>query len=137
MHKLYYSISEISKIVDEETHILRYWEKEFGQLSPKKNRAGNRTYSQRDLLIIKMIKDLIRNEKLSLRGAKEKLNRMLSNNSMQEAEESESLFEELPDDNEDDNTVKNLNELFHHNETNLELVSLKSLLVEIRDYLRS
>ena len=73
MEKLYYSISEVSKIVDEEQHILRYWEKEFGEIKPRKNRAGNRVYSTRDLAIIKIVKDFIRVEKLSLKGAKEKI----------------------------------------------------------------
>lgn len=78
MQKLYYSISEISKLIDEEQHILRYWEKEFAALKPRKNRAGNRVYSERDLQIIKSIKILIRDEKLSLKGAKEQLDKLLS-----------------------------------------------------------
>lgn len=75
MQKLYYSISEVSKIVDEEQHILRYWEKEFDAINPKKNRAGNRIYSERDLTIIKAVKKLLREDKLSLRGAKEQLSK--------------------------------------------------------------
>jgi DNA-binding transcriptional MerR regulator len=77
MHKLYYSISELSQLVDEETHILRYWEKEFDCLCPKKNRGGNRIYSQRDVEIVKHLKQLIRDEKLSLKGAKEKITTIL------------------------------------------------------------
>lgn len=75
MQKLYYSISEVSKIVDEEQHILRYWEKEFDAINPKKNRAGNRIYSERDVTIIKAVKKLLREDKLSLRGAKEQLSK--------------------------------------------------------------
>lgn len=71
--KLYYSISEVSKLIDEEQHILRYWEKEFDQLKPKKNRGGNRIYSDRDIEIIKVIKSLLREDKLSLKGAKEQI----------------------------------------------------------------
>lgn len=77
MQKLYYSISEVSQLVDEEQHILRYWEKEFEQLKPKKNRGGNRIYSDKDLKIIKAIKTLIREEKLSLKGAIDKLDLLL------------------------------------------------------------
>jgi DNA-binding transcriptional MerR regulator len=76
MQKLYYSISEVSEMIDEEQHILRYWEKEFEQLNPKKNRAGNRIYSEKDISIIKIIKKLLREEKLSLKGAKENLSRI-------------------------------------------------------------
>jgi DNA-binding transcriptional MerR regulator len=73
MDKLYYSISEVSKMVDEEQHILRYWEKEFSEIKPRKNRAGNRVYSSRDLVVIKTVKSLLRQEKLSLKGAKQKI----------------------------------------------------------------
>lgn len=80
MQKLYYSISEVSELIDEEQHILRYWEKEFEQLKPKKNRGGNRIYSDKDIFILKTIKKLLREDKLSLKGAKEQLNKMnLSN----------------------------------------------------------
>jgi len=76
MQKLYYSISEVSEMIDEEQHILRYWEKEFEQLNPKKNRAGNRIYSEKDISIIRIIKKLLREEKLSLKGAKENLDKI-------------------------------------------------------------
>jgi DNA-binding transcriptional MerR regulator len=80
MHKLYYSIREVSELLDEEQHILRYWEKEFEQLKPKKNRGGNRIYSDKDILILKTIKRMLREDKLSLKGAKEQLSKMnLSN----------------------------------------------------------
>lgn len=79
MQKLYYSISEVSEIVAEEQHILRYWEKEFNLLKPKKNRSGNRTYSEKDLQMIKSIKKFIREEKLSLKGAKEQLAKSFGN----------------------------------------------------------
>ncbi len=73
MKKLYYSISEVSKLVDEESHILRYWEKEFSELKPKKNNGGNRMYSENDLKTIISIQKLIRDEKLSLKDAKAKI----------------------------------------------------------------
>jgi DNA-binding transcriptional MerR regulator len=42
--KLYYSISDVSKLTEVKQHVLRYWETEFSELKPNKNRAGNRTY---------------------------------------------------------------------------------------------
>ncbi|TAL70313.1 MAG: MerR family transcriptional regulator [Bacteroidetes bacterium] len=78
MQKLYHSISEVSELVGEEQHILRYWEKEFDQLKPKKNRGGNRIYSDKDLTLIKLIKKYLRTDKLSLKGAKEQLARFLT-----------------------------------------------------------
>ena len=77
MQKLYFSISEVCQMVDEEQHILRYWEKEFSQLKPRKNRGGNRIYSEKDLNLIKLIKSLLRKEKLSLKGAKDQLSKFL------------------------------------------------------------
>ncbi len=50
--KLYYSIGEVSKMVGLKSYVLRYWETEFKQLSPPKNRAGNRTYRQKDIDLI-------------------------------------------------------------------------------------
>lgn len=77
MNKLYYSISEICSIIDEEQHILRYWEKEFEGFKPKKNRRGYRIYTEKDLNMIKVIKILLRNEMLSLNGAKEQFKKIL------------------------------------------------------------
>lgn len=78
MQKIYYSISEISKIIDEEQYILRYWEKEFDALKPRKNNAGNRMYSKKDVFILTQIKKLIRDEKLSVKGAKERIAEIVS-----------------------------------------------------------
>lgn len=82
MKKLYYSISEVSKMVDEESHILRYWEKEFSELKPKKNKGGNRIYSENDLKTILTIQKLIREDKLALKDAKEKI-KTISNTELQ------------------------------------------------------
>lgn len=73
IQKLYYSITEVSKIVGEEQHVLRYWEREFPQLKPQKNRAGNRVYTQRDLAMLRIIRRLLRNERYTVAGAKEYL----------------------------------------------------------------
>lgn len=58
-------------MLDEEQHILRYWEKEFKSLKPKKNSAGNRKYSQKDVEVLQRIKELLRDNKLSLSAARE------------------------------------------------------------------
>ena len=64
-------------MIAEEQHVLRYWEKEFPVLKPRKNRAGNRVYSEKDMKIIRQIKKMIRDDKLSLKGAKEQLEKYL------------------------------------------------------------
>lgn len=68
--KLYYSISEVSKITDLEQYVLRYWESEFDELKPAKNRAGNRIYTNRDIQLILYIKKLLREERYTIEGAK-------------------------------------------------------------------
>ncbi len=70
MKKLYYSISEVSKITDLEQYVLRYWETEFDQLKPAKNLAGNRIYTNKDIKLILAIKRLLRDEKYTIEGAK-------------------------------------------------------------------
>jgi DNA-binding transcriptional MerR regulator len=73
IERLYYSITEVSKLLDEEQHVLRYWEREFQQLRPQKNRAGNRVYSEKDIAILKVIRKLLREERYTVAGAKEYL----------------------------------------------------------------
>ncbi len=68
--KLYYSISEVSKITEVEQYVLRYWETEFEELKPQKNRAGNRIYTNKDIQLILLIKSLLREKKYTIEGAK-------------------------------------------------------------------
>ena len=71
--RLYYSIGEVSNLVDEEQYVLRYWETEFEALRPQKNRAGNRIYNDRDIEIIRTIQQLLRIRRFTIDGAKEHL----------------------------------------------------------------
>ncbi len=72
--KLYYSIGEVSKLTELKPYVLRYWETEFKQLAPPKNRAGNRTYRQKDIDTIKLIKDLLYKKKFTIKGARTLIN---------------------------------------------------------------
>ena len=71
--KLYYSIGEVSKMTELKAYVLRYWETEFKQLKPPKNRAGNRTYRQSDIDLILYIKDLLYTKKFTIEGARHQL----------------------------------------------------------------
>jgi DNA-binding transcriptional MerR regulator len=71
--KLYYSISEVCRMTGLEAHVLRYWETEFAQMRPRKNRAGNRAYRPREIQYIQYIRHLLHEEKYTLQGAKKKL----------------------------------------------------------------
>tara|TARA_B000000557_G_C20710679_1_gene415761 strand:- start:70 stop:432 length:363 start_codon:yes stop_codon:yes gene_type:complete len=68
--KLYYSIGEVSELTGLKAYVLRYWETEFSQLKPPKNRAGNRTYRQKDINVILKIKDLLYKNKFTIDGAR-------------------------------------------------------------------
>jgi len=68
--KLYYSIGEVSEMTNLKSYVLRYWETEFSQLKPPKNRAGNRTYRQKDIEVILNIKDLLYKKKFTIDGAR-------------------------------------------------------------------
>ena len=67
--KLYYSISEVSEITGLKQYVLRYWETEFSQLKPGKNRAGNRVYRSHDVDTIMEIKSLLYDRKFTIKGA--------------------------------------------------------------------
>lgn len=56
MDKVYYSISEVSKLTHLPSSTLRYWEEQFAQLKPRKNDKGRRFYTDRDVELIKRIK---------------------------------------------------------------------------------
>lgn len=71
--KLYYSISEVCGMTGLEQHVLRYWESEFPQLRPKKNRSGNRAYRGKEIKIIRYIKYLLYDELYTIPGAKKKM----------------------------------------------------------------
>ncbi|MFC1554099.1 MerR family transcriptional regulator [candidate division KSB1 bacterium] len=77
--KLYYSISEVSDMTTLKQYVLRYWETEFEDLKPSKNRAGNRIYKEKDILLIKQIKDLLYNRKFTIEGARNYLRQMSDN----------------------------------------------------------
>lgn len=71
--KKYYSISEVSRMTGLEAYVLRYWEKEFPSLKPRKNRGGNRLYTSKDIEIVNRINHLRTKEKLTIAGARNKL----------------------------------------------------------------
>ncbi len=71
--KRYYSISEVAEMTDLEAYVLRYWEKEFPVLKPKKSRRGARLYTSRDIEVVNRIKHLRTEEKLTIAGARNRL----------------------------------------------------------------
>ncbi len=68
--KLYYSIGEVAKAFDVNTSLIRYWEKEFPIIKPKKNKKGNRYFTPEDLKNLKMIYHLVKEKGYTLDGAR-------------------------------------------------------------------
>jgi DNA-binding transcriptional MerR regulator len=70
--KLFYKIGEVSSIAEVEPYVLRYWESEFPFLKPRKNKAGQRIYTKKNLEMILQIKNLLYKEKYTIAGVKRK-----------------------------------------------------------------
>lgn len=68
--KLYYGIGEVAKAFDVNTSLIRFWEKEFDEINPKKNRKGNRYFSKKDIENLKLIYHLVKERGYTLEGAK-------------------------------------------------------------------
>lgn len=74
--KIYYSMGEICKLAQLESHVLRYWESQFKELKPKKNRAGNRVFRHKDVDLIFLIKHLLYERRFTIEGACREIKRL-------------------------------------------------------------
>ena len=68
--KLYYSIGEVAKAFNVNTSLIRFWDKEFDILKPKKNAKGNRKFTASDIKNLKLIYHLVKERGYTLEGAK-------------------------------------------------------------------
>ena len=68
--KLYYSIGEVAEAFDVNTSLIRFWEKEFTVLKPKKNAKGNRLFTPEDIKYLELIYYLVKERGFTLEGAK-------------------------------------------------------------------
>jgi DNA-binding transcriptional MerR regulator len=71
--KLYFRISEVSKLTGLEPYVLRYWESEFKMIKPIRTKSRHRLYKRKDLEIILEIKKLLYEEQYTIAGAKKRL----------------------------------------------------------------
>ena len=71
--KRYYKIGEVAKAFSVNTSLIRFWEKEFEVIKPKKNAKGNRLFTQDDISNFKLIYNLVKERGFTLDGAKQKL----------------------------------------------------------------
>ncbi|OGW39529.1 MAG: hypothetical protein A2Y97_00650 [Nitrospirae bacterium RBG_13_39_12] len=71
--KLFYKIGEVSKIIDVEPYVLRYWETEFSFLKPRKNKSGQRIYIKKDVELLLNIRRLLYQERYTIEGVRKRL----------------------------------------------------------------
>lgn len=76
--KYYYSIGEVAKMFGVNTSMIRYWENEFDVLRPRKNKKGNRLFTQRDVRYVHVIYHLTKVKGYTLAGAKQALKEKFS-----------------------------------------------------------
>jgi DNA-binding transcriptional MerR regulator len=71
--KRYYKIGEVATAFNVNTSLIRFWEKEFDIIKPKKNAKGNRLFTPEDIKNFKLIFNLVKERGFTLEGAKQKL----------------------------------------------------------------
>lgn len=102
--KIYYSIGEVATMFDVNKSLIRFWEKEFNIIKPKKNKKGNRYFTKKDINNFKIIFHLVKERGYTLDGAKKKLR-----------------------ENKDD-TIKNVEIVNQLKDIRLQLVAIRELL---------
>ena len=73
VEKLYYSIGEVADMFQVNTSLIRFWEKEFDIIKPKKNKKGNRFFTVQDIDNLRLIHHLVKEKGLTLSGARKKI----------------------------------------------------------------
>ena len=71
--KLYYTMGEVSEILDVSQSLLRFWEKEFDEIRPLRNKKGNRLFTAQDVQTLKKIYHLVKEKGLKIAAAKRQL----------------------------------------------------------------
>lgn len=73
IEKVYYTIGEVAEMFGVTTSLIRYWEKEFDIIKPKKNKKGNRLFTKQDIDNFHLIYHLVKEKGMTLKGAQKKL----------------------------------------------------------------
>ena len=75
VERLYWPIGEVAEQMGVNTSLIRYWEKEFGMIRPKRTGRGDRLYTAKDIELLKRIKHLVKEQGFTLQGARDQLRR--------------------------------------------------------------
>ena len=77
--KKYYSIGEVARLLNVNTSLIRFWEKEFEQITPKKKKSGIRKFTKPDIEVLQLIYSLLKEKKMTIDGAKRHLKQSKNN----------------------------------------------------------
>lgn len=96
-NKVYFSISEVARMLDEPIATLRHWEQEFPSLRPNRSKGGTRRYNRDDIEKIRCVKTLLRERGLTIKGARQEIEENTSdiNNRMEAIKKLRKIREEL------------------------------------------
>ena len=95
LSKLYYSIGEVADMFDVNTSLIRFWEKEFTSIKPKKNKKGNRLFTPKEIVKIDTIYHLVKINGYTLDGAKKALKSTIEADHPTEENSSDDLINRL------------------------------------------
>lgn len=90
INKLYYTMGEVTKMFDVNASQIRFYEKEFDILKPKKNKKGNRLFTDKDIKNLKIIFNLVKEKGYTIQGARDFLK-----SNKNEAQENQRIIESL------------------------------------------
>jgi DNA-binding transcriptional MerR regulator len=90
--KLYFRIGEVSKLLDVEPYVVRFWETEFPGLTPKKSDAGQRLFRRKDVELLLRIKHLLYEKKFTIEGARQALAKTPKDSPLRQEVVQQSLF---------------------------------------------
>lgn len=93
LNKLYYTIGEVATMFNVNHSLIRFWEKEFSIIQPKKNKKGNRLFTPKDIENFNKIYHLVKIQGFTLEGAKKELKK--KNSEVETSSQSESIIEKL------------------------------------------
>ncbi len=124
IQKQYYSIGEVSKLIGVQPSVIRFWETEFKQVQPRKNKKGNRVYTLKDIELLTYIRMLLRDKGYTIKGAQQILEEGNSLSNLEKSVDSIEIIPFLKIENQIDK--KNIKEL---------LIKLKDFLVELKNNL--
>lgn len=90
--KAYFRIGEVSKILNVEPHVIRYWETEFSTVKPVRTKTAQRLYRKKDVQELVNIRDLLYFQRFTIDGAKKQLSKMRGKEEPEKGDEEEKLI---------------------------------------------